>query len=236
MCKVGGPRCAGSNTVSARQSAQRKASKAYHKAVAERIAIETGREDFAERILAASATDMHDIAEVTKFDVTKALSYTEPVAYTDNDGVKHELVVTPTGSARRSPMSAETRQLLVDLDEHYSQLSHGPLRDALLNGDRKAAAELRSRAAEDVAVLEKSVPGWSEGLVEAESLGDTELKSLKSRADDMFVRCDGKDTDDDEVLARVGRLRLSLEEAVQEREDAREREERKRQLAREMGR
>lgn len=146
MCKVGGPRCSGSNVPSPAQRARRKASTAYRRAVADAVRERTGDNDLAARVARASVTDMHDIAAVARLDENALAAAVGTATYTASDGTTAEVPATPTGRVRRTPATEGTRKLLEDLDKATGALAAVDYRDAVLAADRSRATVLRDEA------------------------------------------------------------------------------------------
>lgn len=115
MCKVGGPRCKGSHTPSARQRARRKANNAYRKAVAEKVGEITGDRELTRRVKKASMTDMYEITKMAGIDGEKLAAEIGTVTYTSPMGIDTTVDVEPSGKTRRTPVSDDTKQLLENL-------------------------------------------------------------------------------------------------------------------------
>lgn len=143
MCKVGGPRCSGSRTPSARQRARRKANNAYRNEVAGAVLAATGDDELANRVKHAAMTDLHDIAAVARLDEHALAATAGTATYTGADGTTAEVHAEPTGQVRRTPAGKGTRELLADLDTAIGALAAGDYRNAVLDADRPRAKSLR---------------------------------------------------------------------------------------------
>lgn len=115
MCKVGGPRCNGSHTPSAKQRAKRKANRAYRTALAETIAEQTGDQDLARHIRNARMTDLYEVALLAGIDQDAVAQRSGSATYTSPDGETVTVDARPTGTARRTQADAESKLLFGDV-------------------------------------------------------------------------------------------------------------------------
>ena len=109
MCKVGGPRCNGSHTPSAKQRAKRKANKAYRKALAETIAEQTGDDDLARAVAHARMTDLHEVALLAGIDQDAVARRAGSATYTGPDGETVTVDAAPTGQSRKTAADSKSR-------------------------------------------------------------------------------------------------------------------------------
>lgn len=153
MCKVGGPRCDGSHTPSARQRAKRKANKAYRRALADTIEQKTGDADLAKRVRQANMTDLHEVAMLAGVHEASIAKRCGTATYTAPDGETVTVDVTAPGQTRRALADAESKQLF---DDVFAATSKRDERDkgtemdrALMAGDRERVDEIND-AVEDI--------------------------------------------------------------------------------------
>lgn len=146
MCKVGGPRCDGSHTPSARQRAKRKANKAYRRALADTIEQKTGDADLAKRVRQANMTDLHEVAVIAGINEADVAHRCGTASYTTPDGETVTVDVAAPGQTRRTDADADSKQLFEDVFAATTQRSErhdGNLRQkAVLNGDRERIEEI----------------------------------------------------------------------------------------------
>lgn len=152
MCKVGGPRCSGSHTPSARQRAKRKANKAYRRALADTIEEKTGDAELAKRVRQANMTDLHEVAMLAGVNEAAIAERCGTATYTGNDGETVTVDVQAPGQTRRTAANDESKQLFAEV--YAATAKRGPhddgteLERALLAGDRERVDEINGEVEE----------------------------------------------------------------------------------------
>ena len=213
MCKVGGPRCNGSHTPSARQRAKRKANMKYRRVLAGAIEAQTGDPDLANRVRQANMTDLHEIAALAGIaeELVAARCMTE--SYTSPEGEKTVVKVEAPGQTRRTEPSDEAKQLFADVyaaSNTRGERGEGTeLARALLNGDRERADEVRDEVDE--------IADWVHDTYDDPNstwnMTDTELVELASESKKKWYDADrlaGPDAIDPHTAVMMGRAEESL--------------------------
>lgn len=177
MCKVGGPRCSGSHTPSARQRAKRKANKAYRRALADTIAEQTGDQDLARHVANARMTDLHEVALLAGIDQNEVARRAGSATYTSPDGETVTVDAEPTGKSRKTPADSESKLLFSDVRAAYDKGEETPWEQAALAGDRDELKELEDQAQEILAELEAKIP---------DNIEDMEFEDLKKLHGQMY--------------------------------------------------
>ena len=179
MCKVGGPRCNGSHTPSAKQRAKRKANRAYRTALAETIAEQTGDQDLARHIRNARMTDLYEVALLAGIDQDAVAQRAGSATYTSPDGETVTVDARPTGTARRTQADAESKLLFGDVRAAYRDDDVTPWEQAVLDGDRDELDDLEAQAQETLADVEKKIPN------NIEDMDFEDLKQLRSELEEV---------------------------------------------------
>lgn len=177
MCKVGGPRCSGSHTPSARQRAKRKANKAYRRALADTIAEQTGDKDLARHVANARMTDLHEVALLAGIDQNEVARRAGSATYTSPDGETVTVDAEPTGKSRKTPADSESKLLFSDVRAAYDKGEETPWEQAALAGDRDELKELEDQAQEILADVEAKIP---------DNIEDMEFEDLKKLHRQMY--------------------------------------------------
>ena len=179
MCKVGGPRCNGSHTPSAKQRAKRKANKAYRKALAETIAEQTGDDNLARAVAHARMTDLHEVALLAGIDQDAVARRAGSATYTSPDGEIVTVDAEPTGKSRKTDADSKSKLLFGDVRAAY-QVGDNDVtawEQAALNGDRDELKELESQAHQALADVEKKIP---------DNIEDMDFEDLKNLHSEMY--------------------------------------------------
>lgn len=173
MCKVGGPRCPGSNHASARQIAKRRANRAYKRTFVKSVDALYGAE-MAEEAKKLSMTDMYEASQVLPSGV-----YIDPVTYTGEDGHKYTVEQEIPGQTRRTPMSDTSKTFMRKLVDRYNVHPMRPLpwQQALIDGDRDRLDEL-NREVEERSVEVSSL---------ADGVHDLTDDQLRDRLDSLYA-------------------------------------------------
>lgn len=178
MCKVGGPRCNGSHTPSAKQRAKRKANKAYRKALAETIAKQTGDDNLARSVAHARMTDLHEVALLAGIDQDAVARRAGSATYTSPDGETVTVDAEPTGKSRKTAADSKSKLLFGDVRAAYHEGDETPWEQAVLNGDRDELKELETQAQESLAAMESKIPD------NIEEMDFEDLKKLRSELEE----------------------------------------------------
>ena len=178
MCKVGGPRCNGSHTPSAKQRAKRKANKAYRKALAETIAEQTGDDDLARAVAHARMTDLHEVALLAGIDQDAVARRAGSATYTSPDGETVTVDAAPTGKSRKIDADGKSKMLFDDVRAAYrSTDTTDPWVAAAIDGDRDELKELESQAQESYADMANKIP---------DNIEDMDFEDLKNLHSEMY--------------------------------------------------
>lgn len=177
MCKVGGPRCNGSHTPSAKQRAKRKANKAYRKALADTIAEQTGNDNLARAVAHARMTDLHEVALLAGIDQDAVARRAGSATYTSPDGETVTVDAEPTGKSRKTDADSKSKLLFGDVRAAYRAGDITPWQQAALNGDRDELKELESQAHQALADAEKKIP---------DNIEDMDFEDLKNLHSEMY--------------------------------------------------
>lgn len=177
MCKVGGPRCNGSHTPSAKQRAKRKANKAYRKALAETIAEQTGDDDLARAVAHARMTDLHEVALLAGIDQEAVARRAGSATYTSPNGETVTVDAEPTGKSRKTAADSKSKLLFGDVRAAYDKGEETPWEQAALAGDRDELKELESQAQEILADVEKKIP---------DNIEDMDFEDLKNLHSELY--------------------------------------------------
>lgn len=179
MCKVGGPRCNGSHTPSAKQRAKRKANKAYRKALAETIAEQTGDDDLARAVAHARMTDLHEVALLAGIDQGAVARRAGSATYTGPDGETVTVDAEPTGQSRKTAADSKSKLLFGDVRAAYHHDDDvTPWEQAVLDGDRDELKDLESQAQESYADMANKIPD------NIEDMDFEDLKKLRSELEE----------------------------------------------------
>lgn len=177
MCKVGGPRCNGSHTPSAKQRAKRKANKAYRKALAETIAEQTGDDDLARAVAHARMTDLHEVALLAGIDQDAVARRAGSATYTSPDGETVTVDAEPTGKSRKTDADSKSRLLFGDVRAAYRDDDVTPWEQAVLDGDRDELKDLESQAQESYADMANKIP---------DNIEDMDFEDLKKLHSELY--------------------------------------------------
>ena len=178
MCKVGGPRCNGSHTPSAKQRARRKANKAYRKALAETIAEQTGDDNLAHAVAHARMTDLHEVALLAGIDQDAVARRAGSATYTSPDGETVTVDAAPTGKSRKIDADGKSKMLFDDVRAAYrSTDTTDPWVAAAIDGDRDELKELESQAQESYADMANKIP---------DNIEDMDFEDLKNLHSEMY--------------------------------------------------
>lgn len=178
MCKVGGPRCNGSHTPSAKQRAKRKANKAYRKALAETIAEQTGDDNLAHAVAHARMTDLHEVALLAGIDQDAVARRAGSATYTSPDGETVTVDAAPTGKSRKIDADGKSKMLFDDVRAAYrSTDTTDPWVAAAIDGDRDELKELESQAQESYADMANKIP---------DNIEDMDFEDLKNLHSEMY--------------------------------------------------
>ena len=177
MCKVGGPRCNGSHTPSAKQRAKRKANKAYRKALAETIAEQTGDDDLARAVAHARMTDLHEVALLAGIDQEAVARRAGSATYTSPNGETVTVDAEPTGKSRKTAADSKSKLLFGDVRAAYHEGDETPWEQAALNGDRDELKELEAQAQESLAAMESKIP---------DNIEDMDFEDLKNLHSELY--------------------------------------------------
>lgn len=177
MCKVGGPRCNGSHTPSAKQRAKRKANKAYRKALADTIAEQTGDDNLARAVAHARMTDLHEVALLAGIDQDAVARRAGSATYTSPNGETVTVDAEPTGKSRKSAADSKSKLLFGDVRAAYDKGEETPWEQAALAGDRDELKELESQAQEILADVEKKIP---------DNIEDMDFEDLKNLHSELY--------------------------------------------------
>lgn len=178
MCKVGGPRCNGSHTPSAKQRAKRKANKAYRKALAETIAEETGDDNLARAVAHARMTDLHEVALLAGIDQGAVARRAGSATYTSPDGETVTVDAAPTGKSRKTAADSKSKLLFGDVRAAYRDDDVTPWEQAVLDGDRDELKDLESQAQESYADMANKIPD------NIEDMDFEDLKKIRSELEE----------------------------------------------------
>jgi len=179
MCKVGGPRCNGSHTPSAKQRAKRKANKAYRKALAETIAEQTGDDNLARAVAHARMTDLHEVALLAGIDQDAVARRAGSATYTSPDGETVTVDAAPTGKSRKTAADSKSKLLFGDVRAAYRDDDVTPWEQAVLDGDRDELKDLESQAQESYADMANKIPD------NIEDMDFEDLKKLRSELEEV---------------------------------------------------
>lgn len=186
MCKVGGPRCNGSHTPSAKQRAKRKANKAYRKALADTIAEQTGDDDLARAVAHARMTDLHEVALLAGIDQDAVARRAGSATYTSPDGETVTVDAEPTGKSRKTAADSKSKLLFGDVRAAYHHDDDvTPWEQAVLDGDRDELKDLEAQAQETLADVEKKIPD------NIEDMDFEDLKKLRSELEEGKTTAQG---------------------------------------------
>lgn len=177
MCKVGGPRCNGSHTPSAKQRAKRKANKAYRKALAETIAEQTGDDDLARAVAHARMTDLHEVALLAGIDQDAVARRAGSATYTGPDGETVTVDAAPTGQSRKTAADSKSKLLFGDVRAAYHDDDVTPWEQAVLDGDRDELKDLESQAQESYADMVNKIP---------DNIEDMDFEDLKKLHSELY--------------------------------------------------
>ena len=177
MCKVGGPRCNGSHTPSAKQRAKRKANKAYRKALAETIAEQTGDDDLARAVAHARMTDLHEVALLAGIDQDAVARRAGSATYTGPDGETVTVDAEPTGQSRKTAADSKSKLLFGDVRAAYHDDDVTPWEQAVLDGDRDELKDLESQAQESYADMVNKIP---------DNIEDMDFEDLKKLHSELY--------------------------------------------------
>ena len=178
MCKVGGPRCNGSHTPSAKQRAKRKANKAYRKALAETIAEQTGDDDLARAVAHARMTDLHEVALLAGIDQDAVARRAGSATYTGPDGETVTVDAAPTGQSRKTAADSKSKLLFGDVRAAYHHDDDvTPWEQAVLDGDRDELKDLESQAQESYADMANKIP---------DNIEDMDFEDLKKLHSELY--------------------------------------------------
>ena len=177
MCKVGGPRCNGSHTPSAKQRAKRKANKAYRKALAETIAEETGDDNLARAVAHARMTDLHEVALLAGIDQDAVARRAGSATYTGPDGETVTVDAAPTGQSRKTAADSKSKLLFGDVRAAYHDDDVTPWEQAVLDGDRDELKDLESQAQESYADMANKIP---------DNIEDMDFEDLKKLHSELY--------------------------------------------------
>lgn len=177
MCKVGGPRCNGSHTPSAKQRAKRKANKAYRKALAETIAEQTGDDNLARAVAHARMTDLHEVALLAGIDQDAVARRAGSATYTSPDGETVTVDAAPTGKSRKTAADSKSKLLFGDVRAAYHDDDVTPWEQAVLDGDRDELKDLESQAQESYADMANKIP---------DNIEDMDFEDLKKLHSELY--------------------------------------------------
>lgn len=177
MCKVGGPRCNGSHTPSAKQRAKRKANKAYRKALAETIAEQTGDDNLARAVAHARMTDLHEVALLAGIDQDAVARRAGSATYTGPDGETVTVDAEPTGQSRKTAADSKSKLLFGDVRAAYHDDDVTPWEQAVLDGDRDELKDLESQAQESYADMVNKIP---------DNIEDMDFEDLKKLHSELY--------------------------------------------------
>lgn len=179
MCKVGGPRCNGSHTPSAKQRAKRKANKAYRKALADTIAEQTGDDNLARAVAHARMTDLHEVALLAGIDQDAVARRAGSATYTSPDGETVTVDAEPTGKSRKTAADSKSKLLFGDVRAayHHDDDDVTPWEQAVLDGDRDELKDLESQAQESYADMANKIP---------DNIEDMDFEDLKKLHSELY--------------------------------------------------
>ena len=213
MCKVGGPRCNGSHTPSARQRARRRANKKYRRVLADTIENRTGDAELAKRVRQANMTDLHEVAMLAGVNEAAIAERCGTATYTGKDGETVTVDVEAPGQTRRTEPRDEAKQLFADVyaaSNTRGERGEGTeLARAMLNGDRERADEVQAEVDEIADWVYETYGGSNETW----NMTDAELVELASESKKKWYDADrlaGPDAIDPHTAVMMGRAEESL--------------------------